>query len=94
MTLIQGLAFGLIGGTLLLFIWGKLRYDLVSLGSLMAGVLMGVPALIGIPAAIGGDLPRHRRHGPADPRRDRRAGVAALHADAGLLAFCERQPRR
>ena len=46
MTLSQGLAFGLIGCTLLLFIWGRLRYDLVSLASLMAGVFMGV-----VPAA-------------------------------------------
>ena len=42
MTLSQGLAFGLIGGTLLLFIWGRLRYDLVSLGALLAGVFLGV----------------------------------------------------
>ena len=46
MTLSQGLAFGLIGGTLALFIWGRLRYDLVSLGALLAGVFMGV-----VPAA-------------------------------------------
>jgi len=46
MTLTQGLAFGLIGGTLLLFIWGRLRYDLVSLASLLAGVFLGV-----VPAA-------------------------------------------
>jgi di/tricarboxylate transporter len=46
MTLSQGLAFGLIGGTLLLFIWGRLRYDLVSLASLLTGVFMGV-----VPAA-------------------------------------------
>ena len=42
MTLSQGLAFGLIGGTLLLFIWGRLRYDLVSLGALLTGVFLGV----------------------------------------------------
>ena len=42
MTLSQGLAFGLIGGTLLLFIWGRLRYDLVSLGALLVGVFLGV----------------------------------------------------
>ena len=46
MTLIQGLSFGLIGGTLLLFIWGRLRYDLVSLGALLTGVFIGV-----VPAA-------------------------------------------
>ncbi len=31
MTLDQGLAFGLIGVTVLLFIWGRLPYDLVAL---------------------------------------------------------------
>ena len=46
MTLSQGLAFGLIGGTLLLFIWGKLRYDLVSLAALLTGVFLGI-----VPAA-------------------------------------------
>ncbi|HEY5411167.1 MAG TPA: SLC13 family permease, partial [Caulobacteraceae bacterium] len=46
MTLSQGLAFGLIGATLVLFIWGRLRYDLVSLGALMAAVFLGV-----VPAA-------------------------------------------
>src|SRR5580698_1339269 len=42
MTLHQGLAFGLIGVTLLLFIWGRLRYDLIALGSVLTGVLIGV----------------------------------------------------
>ena len=46
MTLHEGLAFGLIGCTLLLFIWGRLRYDLVSLAALLTGVLLGV-----VPAA-------------------------------------------
>ncbi|WP_288588355.1 SLC13 family permease, partial [uncultured Methylobacterium sp.] len=45
MTLDQGLAFGLIGVTVLLFIWGRLPYDLVALLSLVAGVALGlVPA--------------------------------------------------
>jgi di/tricarboxylate transporter len=42
MTFHQGLAFALIGCTLLLFIWGRLRYDLIALGSVMTGVLIGV----------------------------------------------------
>ena len=42
MILHQGLAFGLIGATLLLFIWGRLRYDVVALGSVLTGVLIGV----------------------------------------------------
>ena len=46
MTLSQGLAFSLIGGTLLMFIWGRLRYDLVSLAALLVGVFAGV-----VPAA-------------------------------------------
>lgn len=42
MTLDQGLAFGLIGCTVLLFIWGRLPYDLVALLSLVAGVAIGI----------------------------------------------------
>ena len=36
------LAFGLILGTLGMFVWGRVRYDVVALGSLLAGVLLGV----------------------------------------------------
>jgi len=46
MTLSQILAFGLIICTLGLFAWGRLRYDLIALGSLLAGVLIGI-----VPAA-------------------------------------------
>ncbi len=46
MTLHQELAFGLIGVTLLLFIWGRWRYDLIALGSVLTAVLIGV-----VPAA-------------------------------------------
>jgi len=39
------LAFGILGATMLLFIWGKLRYDLVALLALLASVAAGtVPA--------------------------------------------------
>ncbi len=46
MTLHQQLAFGLIGVTLLLFVWGRWRYDLIALGSVLTAVLIGV-----VPAA-------------------------------------------
>ena len=46
MTLHQGLAFALIGVTLLLFVWGRWRYDLIALASVLTGVLIGV-----VPAA-------------------------------------------
>ncbi|MBS0295228.1 MAG: anion permease [Proteobacteria bacterium] len=42
MTHSQMLAFALILGTLAMFVWGRVRYDLVALGSLLAGVLLGV----------------------------------------------------
>ncbi len=42
MTFHQALAFGLIVATLALFIWGRLRYDVVALGSVLTGVLIGV----------------------------------------------------
>jgi len=42
MTTAQALAFALMGGAVLLFIWGKLRYDLVAVLALLVGVLIGV----------------------------------------------------
>ena len=42
MTLDQALAFGLIGTTIGLFVWGRLPYDLVALLSLLAGVVVGI----------------------------------------------------
>ena len=42
MTVQQALAFGLMGGAVFLFIWGKLRYDLVAVLALVTGVLIGV----------------------------------------------------
>ena len=42
MTLDQALAFGLIGATIGLFVWGRLPYDLVALLSLLAGVVVGI----------------------------------------------------
>ena len=46
MTLDQALAFGLLAATIGLFLWGRLPYDLVALGALLAGVVLGV-----VPAA-------------------------------------------
>jgi di/tricarboxylate transporter len=42
MTLDQALAFGLVGTTIGLFVWGRLPYDLVALLSLLAGVVLGI----------------------------------------------------
>ena len=42
MTLDQALAFGILGVTILLFLWGRLPYDLVALLSLLAGLVTGV----------------------------------------------------
>ena len=42
MTLSQALAFGLIGGTIVLFVWGRLPYDLVALAALLVGILIGI----------------------------------------------------
>jgi di/tricarboxylate transporter len=42
MTTHQLLAFGLVGATLALFVWGRFRYDLVSLAALLTGVLIGI----------------------------------------------------
>ena len=42
MTHQQALAFGLVIVTIGLFVWGRFRYDLVSLGALLASVALGV----------------------------------------------------
>ena len=42
MTLQQGLAFGLIGVTIVCFIWGRWRYDVIALTALLLGVVIGV----------------------------------------------------
>ena len=42
MTLHQALAFALIGGAILVFIWGRFRYDVVSLVTLLVGIAIGV----------------------------------------------------
>ncbi|KAA2214098.1 SLC13 family permease [Teichococcus oryzae] len=42
MTLDQALAFGILGITIGLFIWGRIAYDLVALLALLAGVVVGI----------------------------------------------------
>ncbi|HYD73247.1 MAG TPA: SLC13 family permease [Candidatus Binatia bacterium] len=42
MTAPQALAFALMGATIALFVWGKLRYDLIALAALVTGALIGV----------------------------------------------------
>lgn len=42
MTLAQALAFAIIGGTIALFIWDRLRYDLVAVLALLAAVTVGI----------------------------------------------------
>src|SRR4051812_5026374 len=42
MTLDQTLAFGILGVTISLFVWGRLAYDLVALLALLAGVAVGI----------------------------------------------------
>ena len=42
MTFAQASAFFLVGAMMVLFIWGRLRYDLVAMLALLAGVLLGV----------------------------------------------------
>jgi di/tricarboxylate transporter len=36
------LAFGLVGLTILAFVWGRFRYDLVAVVALLAGMVVGV----------------------------------------------------
>ncbi|HWU79138.1 MAG TPA: SLC13 family permease, partial [Caulobacter sp.] len=51
MTLHQGLAFGLIAATIVAFVWGRWRYDLIALAALAVGMAMG---LIPVKAAFDG----------------------------------------
>jgi di/tricarboxylate transporter len=42
MTLPQALTFSIVGGAVLLFAWGRFRYDVVALVALLAGIVAGV----------------------------------------------------
>ncbi|AYV46418.1 SLC13 family permease [Caulobacter flavus] len=42
MTLQQGLSFALVGATVLCFVWGRWRYDLIAVGALAVGVVSGL----------------------------------------------------
>jgi di/tricarboxylate transporter len=42
MTLDQALAFAIVGGMMVLFVWGRLRYDLVAVIALLAAVVVGI----------------------------------------------------
>ena len=42
MTLEQALAFAIIGGMMGLFVWGRLRYDLVAVLTLLASLALGI----------------------------------------------------
>ena len=56
MTLEQGIAFGIIGVTIVLFVWGRLPYDLVALMALVAGVVTGVVPANRAFAGLGDDV--------------------------------------
>lgn len=42
MTLQQALAFALVAATIAAFIWGRWRYDVIALGALLLGIVLGV----------------------------------------------------
>jgi di/tricarboxylate transporter len=42
MTLQQGLAFAVLGGMMILFLWGRLRYDMVAIVALLASMALGI----------------------------------------------------
>ena len=56
MTTEQAQAFAVMGGAVALFVWGKLRYDLVALMALVAGVLVGVIPADRMFSGFGNDL--------------------------------------
>jgi di/tricarboxylate transporter len=42
MTLHQALSFAVLGGAIILFAWGRYRYDLIALGALLVAIVVGV----------------------------------------------------
>jgi hypothetical protein len=40
MTIPQGLTFAIVGAMMVLFVWGRLRYDVVAMLALFAAVVM------------------------------------------------------
>ena len=42
MTFQQALAFGILGGAIIMFAWGRFRYDVIALGALLIGILVGL----------------------------------------------------
>ena len=68
--------------------------SLATLGraSLAARPPMRRPRPIAAPAAVGGHLPRHRRHRHDQPAGDRRERLARAPAPADLLTLRQRQP--
>ena len=56
MTPQQGLSFALVGVTVILFVWGRWRYDLIALAALAAGLLIGVIPLKSAFAGLSNDI--------------------------------------
>jgi di/tricarboxylate transporter len=52
----QGLAFAIIGGTMMLLVWGRLRYDLVPLSSLLAALACGIVPVDHAFSGFSGDI--------------------------------------
>lgn len=55
MTFAQSAAFAVVIGMVILFVWGRIRYDLVALGALLAGLALGIVPM------------EHAFHGFGDP---------------------------
>ena len=56
MTLDQGLAFTIVGAMMALFVWGRLRYDLVAMLALLASVAAGIVPAERAFAGFGDDI--------------------------------------
>lgn len=56
MSVDQTLAFGIIGATMALLVWGRLRYDVVALLSLLAGIVSGIVPLDKAFTGFGDDI--------------------------------------
>jgi hypothetical protein len=60
----------------------------------LAGTLMGPPRPVPAAAAVASHVPRHRRGGLAQPRRDHGKRLTGVQAEADLLPVAQPQPAR
>ena len=74
MTLDQGLAFAIVAAMMALFVWGRLRYDLVAMLALLAAIAVGIVPADQAFTGFSDDIVIIVAIGPAGQRRRRPLG--------------------